>query len=915
MKKGIKRRLLAGLLAAALLLPQAVVGDTGSNPIEQYVGAPTTAEQKAQLITSKYGADSLQYALIDNGEIVRSGHSGVYSKSENRALTGDVMYGTGSVSKMFTTAILMKLTEEGKIHLDKPVTTYLPEFRMADGRYRQITVRMLLNHSSGLMGSSLKNGFLFDDRDTSATDDLLTRLKGQSLKADPGAYSVYCNDGFTLAELVAEQVTGKTYTSLLAEYITKPLEMANTKTPLDSFDRSQLAKTYTPGIEKELPVDSAGIIGTGGVYSTAEDMCRFAQIFMEGDGKTGAGGVLSPSTAEQTAQREFASGIWPDKESPDADGYGLGWDGVNGYHFAQYGMQELYKGGDTFFYHASLVVLPEQNMAAAVLSSGGSSVYDQLLAESLLEERLAEKGLLPAKISKDTGADVMAGGNEAQQAMPEELMKNSGYYGNLGGITKIEVSKDGKLSITIPGNDMYAESYTYVPGSAAEKEGPYFTDQTKLVKVSFVKESNEKTYVKVNGPGILPGLGVSMTNQYTNQKLESVEVSADVLKSWNAREGKKYYALDEKYTSSMYLITLPGFKLLLQDELPGYVGNGVVSGPDDTKTVLQIPGVMGRDLMEMHFFTKDGKEYITDYDNLFVGEEAIPYMEREKISDDVYTTLQIGKDGYARWMRAGNLAGRAMTVKVPEKGAFFVYDDKNVCVNNSLVSGVNTVVLPEGGMVCLAGDPEQVFGVTLEAFADVLPGAWYYDAVGYMTGKKLASGTEANRFGPEDEMSRAMLVTILNKMGQNEPAKYGVNAGEPTVFSDVPKGSWYADAAAWAGGAGIVSGTGKDQEGASVFSPDETVSREQLVTILYQYAQKIGRKTPAEETALHRLSDSGQVADWARTPMSWAIGQGLISGKAGDGGEMRLDPQGKATRAEASIILMKFMEADSQISK
>ena len=134
---------------------------------------PASAEEAVpdkDSLMQQLGSLSFQYALIDNGEITASGHAGVYSKSENRALTQQTMYGAGSVSKMYTTACVMKLQELGKLELDKPVVQYIPEFTMQDQRYRDITVRMLLNHSSGLMGSSMRNAFLFEDSDSFAHD-------------------------------------------------------------------------------------------------------------------------------------------------------------------------------------------------------------------------------------------------------------------------------------------------------------------------------------------------------------------------------------------------------------------------------------------------------------------------------------------------------------------------------------------------------------------------------------------------------------------------------------------------------------------------------------------------------------------------------------------------------------------------
>lgn len=111
---------------------------------------------------------------------------GVYSKTENRALTDDDLYGIGSISKTYTAAAMMKLVEQGKVDLDEPVTAYLPDFTMADPRYTQITVRMLLNHSSGLMGGTTNDAFLFGDQgNDDAPSRLLERLAGQTLQAEP----------------------------------------------------------------------------------------------------------------------------------------------------------------------------------------------------------------------------------------------------------------------------------------------------------------------------------------------------------------------------------------------------------------------------------------------------------------------------------------------------------------------------------------------------------------------------------------------------------------------------------------------------------------------------------------------------------------------------------------------------------
>ena len=236
MKHPKKRALaLALTLAMSLTVPALAAEDTAetADPVEAALAAAET-----------YGATtSIQYALWKDGEIVSTGGSGVYSKTENRALTDDILYGVGSVSKIYTTVAVLQLAEKHRLSLDAPVTRYLKDFKMADPRYKDITVRMLLNHSSGIMGTGLGGAMLFGEADTSATDGLLESLSTQRLVADPGAYSVYCNDGFTLAELVVEAVSGLDFMDYVDKYILDPIGLDDTFAPGGDFDMIHLAKT------------------------------------------------------------------------------------------------------------------------------------------------------------------------------------------------------------------------------------------------------------------------------------------------------------------------------------------------------------------------------------------------------------------------------------------------------------------------------------------------------------------------------------------------------------------------------------------------------------------------------------------------------------------------------------------------
>jgi CubicO group peptidase (beta-lactamase class C family) len=154
---------------------------------------------------------------------------------------------------------------------------------------RAKTIQMT-KYLSGLLGTSTSNATLYGDNDTYSHDTFLDQLANQNLKADPGAYSVYSNDGFTLAEILVERVSGIGFTAFIHQYFTEPLDMKHTKTPQDVVGPAEMAGIYSPFYEGQLPKENYNIIATGGLYSTAEDLVKFSQIF------TGeVNGILSSS--------------------------------------------------------------------------------------------------------------------------------------------------------------------------------------------------------------------------------------------------------------------------------------------------------------------------------------------------------------------------------------------------------------------------------------------------------------------------------------------------------------------------------------------------------------------------------------------------------------------------------------------
>lgn len=707
-------RLLAGALAAALVLPGAAFAaelpqtdllvpaalspvtpapDSHSSDPLARSAQPTaqtafTVDERVQLLLdADAGITSIQYAMMDSGEIVESGVGGVYSKQENRLLTTENLFGIGSTSKMFTTAAMMRLADQGKVDLDCPVTDYIPEFTMADERYQDITVRMLLNHSSGLMGSTYGNGFLFDDADTQAHDTLLADLATQTLKADPGAFSVYCNDGFTLAEIVIERVSGMSFTDFIHQEITGPLGMAHTKTMQDDFDRSSIVRTYNPyAPEQETPTDAVNIIGTGGVYATAEDLCRFAQIF------TGEADVLTDASREATFHKEYADGQWLDVEN-NTVGYGLGWDSVDLYPFNLYGIQAVTKGGDTLLMHNSLIVLPEYGLSAAVSSSGGSSAYCQMLATSLLLDQLEEKGIITERLSaldSFTPAE--------QTALDADMKQYEGLYGDSTSLMRLTMDDAGTLTLTNAYAPTQAQTYIYCGDGL-------FKHETGALELRFI-EQNGRTYLTARGYSAIDGLCDVVSETYYLEKLPENAVTDEMQTAWAAREGKAYVSVTDKASSQLYMSGLP---MLGIGTVDGYLLSNPLTSGSRADVAIQIPMMGGRDTSPFVFETIDGAEYVHYTDGLYMDISAVP---------DIYTGTQshltIQPNGYNRWYNLPEvLDGKTMSIQGSESTGFVVFNAAGQTVNQSAVTGDTQVILPGGGAIVFCGDAGDRIDLTI----------------------------------------------------------------------------------------------------------------------------------------------------------------------------------------------------------
>ena len=177
-------------------------------------------------------------------------------------------------------------------------------------------------------------------------------------------------------------------------------------------------------------------------------------------------------------------------------------------------------------------------------------------------------------------------------------------------------------------------------------------------------------------------------------------------------------------------------------------------------------------------------------------------------------------------------------------------------------------------------------------YSDVADGAWYNSAVDFVTGRKLFSGVSDTAFAPDVVFSRAMAATVLYRLA--EPDAEALD----NPFHDVAKDAWYAQSVAWAANVGVVGGYGNE-----TFGPEDSVTREQFVAMLYRFA-KSENSNLENHGSLQQFADEDTVSDWAKETMTWAVDAGIINGLS----DKTLNPSGTTTRAQAAVMLQRFVE-------
>ena len=691
-----------------------LVASCGSNSSQPTYDAAIQEGQTAAQELINQGASAVAIALVDDKRIIWSQGFGLADRVTGQMPTHSTMFGIGSVSKMFATIAVMKLVDRGVIDLDTPLVSYLPTFRMAAAGYEKITVRMLLNHSSGFPGTDSRNmvtrspvpGYL---------DQVLQTLSMSRLKAPPGYMSVYCNDGFTITAALVEAMSGKSYVQFVQDEILTPLGMANTRYPLSAFPAGSYAKAYVKGAAK--PQEFVNTFASGGVYSTADDMARIAMMFLNG-GRVGTTRILSGASVAEMAKDQTTGSF--DPVHSDTWAYGLGWDSVSQPGLAAVGFDGWAKGGDSIDYHAALVVSPQAQLGIVVLTSGPGS--PMAVAERVLLRALDENGRIAAFPSP------LLAVVPPVAPVPDGLLAAiAGEYAQGSSIVQLRAQPDGSLLASLRSDAGWTPT---PPGSPLKyrSDGWFASDQDPLKAFKVVDADLlgvPTQYILYRAPA---GYGHYLNFGVFAQRVR--RRPGNLSAAWRARLSSTWLVVNENpdelawngMDPRLRLATVPNLDGLIAVRPPtqgpappptaGHIDAHIVdaSASDTVATMmLIIPQLNGRDLDDLDIVERDGAEWVRFGSYMHQPLASLPVPPRG--ATDVVT---IGPEGYAEW-RAVASDVTPVQVTITTTGAWHLYDPAFTTVANG--KGSDVACLPAGnglGYLTLFGHPGQTITVAVQ---------------------------------------------------------------------------------------------------------------------------------------------------------------------------------------------------------
>ncbi|UHG94627.1 serine hydrolase domain-containing protein [Spirosoma oryzicola] len=254
------------------------------------------------------------------GKLIYQNSFGVANRSFDIPIQQHTRFRIASITKLFTSVIVMQLVQEGKLDLNQPIHTYLPS--LTDEKSFQIKVHHLLNHSYGI--DNIENRGIENIQNSYTTDELLLKYYNNPLKYSPGTHFEYNNGDFLMLGKIVEQVCHQSYPEVLAERILVPLQLKETGILIDQRVIKQLASTYslnpkTNQLYNDIPYYIENFFTAGAMYSTVNYVLTFANALF-------ANKLLKPATlalllTSSPQLDSYGYGLWVRKYSVEGKTY------------------------------------------------------------------------------------------------------------------------------------------------------------------------------------------------------------------------------------------------------------------------------------------------------------------------------------------------------------------------------------------------------------------------------------------------------------------------------------------------------------------------------------------------------------------------------------------------------------------
>ena len=319
----------------------------------------------------RLGVPGASIALSSGRRVLATGAAGVTNVDTQVPVTTDAVFQIGSITKVFTTTLVMQLVDDGLLSLDAPIARYLPEFRIGDATaQRTITMRHLLSHTSGVDGDFFPDSGRGDD----AIERFIDQIALVPSLYPPGNRMSYCNVGFAVAGRIIEVLRRETWDRAMRKRIFEPLGMTRAMTLPEDALRHRCAVGHVPNPKrpKELVVApvthlSHGQKAAGATPAmSATDLLKFAWMHLDRGRAADGTRVLSAASVRAMQRRQ----IGLPRHMPFAiDAWGLGWilSDWNGHRVIGH-------DGGTIGQFSFLRISPTRRVAMALLTNGGNAI-------------------------------------------------------------------------------------------------------------------------------------------------------------------------------------------------------------------------------------------------------------------------------------------------------------------------------------------------------------------------------------------------------------------------------------------------------------------------------------------------------------------------------------------------------------